>query len=602
MVIIEKREEKEVNDLKQILEILHKLRYIMNTKQRGQYICVTILSVIGSALELLGVAAVMPFIEAITDPKKVTSKWYYGIIENMFGHKEGLELVTFLAGVIIVIYLFKNLFLILSSYIQCAFAAGVQRDLSIKMTDIFMHSSYLFHLGINSSVLIRIVNQDVIGVFSCFYYMFRMLGEMFTIFAIIIYIVLLDPFMAISLAIILGACMSILLVCIKQIIRRAGKQSQDCESLMLQYLRQAFTGIKEIMVMNRQDHFARNFNDTCVTYGKITKKYNFLNSIPMYIYEAICIGGLVGVVTMRLNMTDDITGFVAKLSVVAVAAFRLFPSVGRLTTNVNALNYYKARLDAVYDMIKDLKGNSEAKSGYGVSDAEPLAFDNELKVSDVTWKYPTGQDYVFKGLNLTIKKGKSIALIGASGAGKTTLADVILGLLKPESGKVTLDGVDIYDNLPGWAKVIGYVPQSIYLTDDTIRNNVAFGIDENKIDDEKIWNALKEAQLAEFVEGLSEGLDTMVGEAGVRLSGGQRQRIGIARALYENPAILVLDEATSALDNETETAVMEAIDSLHGSKTMIIVAHRLTTIRNCDEIYEIGDGKAVLRDKDEVTH
>lgn len=587
--------------MKQILEILHKLNYIMNSKQRGQYICVTILSLIGSALELLGVAAVMPFLEAITTPDKVSSKWYYKIIERTFGHMEGLELITFLAGVIIVIYLLKNIYLIFSSYVQCAFAAGVQRDLSIKMTDIFMHSSYLFHLGINSSVLIRIINQDVIGVFSCFYYMFRMLGELFTILAIIIYIIVLDPFMAISLAVILGTCMSILLICIKQIIRKAGKKSQDCESLMLQYLRQAFTGIKEIMVMNRQDHFAKNFNETCVTYGAITRKYNFLNSIPMYIYEAICIGGLVGVVTMRLHMTDDIAGFVAKLSVVAVAAFRLFPSVGRLTTNVNALNYYKARLDAVYDMIKNLNGNKEVRMGEkATNDVTALPFNDELKVSGVTWKYPTGQDYVFKGLDLTIKKGKSIALIGASGAGKTTLADVILGLLKPESGKVTLDGTDIYENLPGWAKVIGYVPQSIYLTDDTIRRNVAFGIDEDKIDDDKIWKALKEAQLAEFVEGLGEGLDTMVGEAGVRLSGGQRQRIGIARALYENPEILVLDEATSALDSETETAVMEAIDSLHGSKTMIIVAHRLTTIRNCDEIYEIGEGRATLRDKDEV--
>lgn len=587
--------------MKQIVEILKRLNYIMNSKQKRQYIFVTIVSLIGSALELLGVTAVLPFIEAITTPDEIKGKWYYGIVESFFGPKEGLELITILAIFIIVIYILKNAFLVFSSYIQCWFAAGVQRDLAIKMTDIFMHSSYLFHLGINSSVLIRIINQDVIGVFSCFYYMFRMLAELFTIFAIIIYIIVLDPFLAISLALILGTCMSILFVGIKQIIRKAGKKSQDCESLMLQYLRQAFTGIKEIMVMNRQDHFAKNFNDTCVTYGKITKRYNFLNSIPMYIYEAICIGGLVGIVTVRLHMTDDITSFVAKLAVVAVAAFRLFPSVGRLTTNVNALIYYKPRLDSVYEMTRDLKGNKEAGNGVASEgDVQALPFENELKVENVTWKYPEGQDFVFTDLNITIKKGKSVALIGSSGAGKTTLADVILGLLKPIEGKITLDGQDIYENLPGWSKVIGYVPQSIYLTDDTIRNNVAFGIDESVIDDAKIWKALEEAQLSEFVKGLEKGLDTMVGEAGVRLSGGQRQRIGIARALYENPEILVLDEATSALDSETETAVMEAIDSLHGSKTMIIVAHRLTTIRNCDEIYEVGGGKATLRNKDEV--
>ena len=234
------------------------------------------------------------------------------------------------------------------------------------------------------------------------------------------------------------------------------------------------------------------------------------------------------------------------------------------------------------------------------SGKEELDFKSGIRVEEIAYRYPDGDEYVLDRASLEIPKGMTVALIGSSGTGKTTLADVILGLLIPESGHVWLDDKDVLEDLQGWHAKLGYIPQSIYLSDDTIRNNVALGIAEDKIVEDAIWLALEKAQLASFVRGLPNGLDTMVGEAGVRLSGGQRQRIGIARALYHNPEILVLDEATSALDNDTEKAVMEAIDSLKGEKTMIIIAHRLTTIRNADKVYEVIDGKAVERDKEVI--
>ena len=254
----------------------------------------------------------------------------------------------------------------------------------------------------------------------------------------------------------------------------------------------------------------------------------------------------------------------------------------------------------MYEMVQSIEGEKHYQNICEKQASEALAFTKDLKVEQVTYQYPAGEHPVFENLSMELKKGESIALIGPSGAGKTTLADVILGLLEPQAGRILLDGQDVYENLPGWAKVIGHVPQTVFLVDDTIRGNIAFGLPAEELDEEKIWRALREAQLDDFIKSLPEGLDTMVGEQGVRLSGGQRQRIAIARALYNNPEILVLDEATSALDTETENAVMESIDSLHGSKTLIIVAHRLTTIRNCDRIYEIKDGKATLRDKEEV--
>ena len=237
-----------------------------------------------------------------------------------------------------------------------------------------------------------------------------------------------------------------------------------------------------------------------------------------------------------------------------------------------------------------------------VSAENAAAFHSEICLENVSWKYPNADGRVIDGLNMVILKGHAVGFVGASGAGKTTLADMILGLLPTETGAIKMDGVDIKSIPLTWSRTIGYVPQSVYLTDDTIRNNVAFGIEKEQIDDVLVWEALQQAQLKTFVESLPEGINTVVGERGIKFSGGQRQRVAIARALYYDPAILVLDEATSALDNETESAVMEAIESLQGHKTLIIVAHRLTTIKSCDEVYEIVDGKAVKKDMAEINH
>ncbi len=586
--------------MKAIIDILKKLNYITNSKQKKKLLIVSLVALIGSMWELLGVASILPFIEMIMTPEEAEGKWYTELVVKYFGAQDPMERMTIIGICIIIIYIIKNAYLMFSSYVQTAFSTGVQKELSVKLMKTYLGSSYLFHLDHNSSVLIRSINQDVVGVFGMYYYLLRAVSEVFTVAAISIYIVMLDPVLAVSLILILGSCMLVLVFGLKKLMKYFSRQAQNCEGRMLQYLSQAFNGIKEIMVKNRQRYFVDAFDDACSINARATKIDYFLNSITTYIYEVVCICGLLGIVIVRLHFADDVSIFVTRLATVAMAAFRLFPSMGRLTTNTNGMVYNRVRLDYVYENIKEIEGDEGYIARLEEDTKDTLGFEDKLEVKDVVWRYPQGQDDVLKEAGLVIKKGESVALIGPSGAGKTTMADVILGLLKPKKGKVLLDGKDVYEHPAGWARVIGYVPQAVYLTDDTIRCNVAFGIDEKEIDDRRVWDALKEAQLAEFVKGLPDGLDTSVGERGVRLSGGQRQRIAIARALYDDPRILVLDEATSALDNETETAVMEAIDSLQGSKTMIIVAHRLSTIRNCDKIFEIRDGKASLRDKKEV--
>lgn len=586
--------------MKAILDILKKLNYITTPKQKRKLVFVYIVAFIGSMWELLGVASIIPFLTTVMTPEKAEEQWYSALVTEMFGATDPVQRMTILGLIMIVIYIVKNIYLMFSTYVQASFSTGVQKDLSVRLTRTYLGSSYLFHLDHNSSILIRSVNQDVAGVFGMFFYLFRIVSELFTLAAIGLLIILLDPIMAVSLILILGSCMLLLIFGLKKLMKFFSRQEQNCEGRMLQYLTQAFNGIKEILVKNRQKYFVDAFEEASATNARATKINYFLNSITTNIYEMVCICGFLAIVIIRLRVVDDIGEFVTRLGTVALAAFRLFPSMGRLTTNTNGMIYNRVRLDYVYENLKEIENDEEYVTRLKEDKEERLGFEKELEIKDIVWKYPTGQEEVLKGAGFVINKGESIALIGPSGAGKTTMADVILGLLKPQKGNVLLDGVDVYEHPAAWSKVIGYVPQAVYLTDDTIRNNVAFGIDEKEIDEERIWRALEEAQLADYIRKQPEGLETMVGERGVRLSGGQRQRIAIARALYDNPQILVLDEATSALDNETETAVMEAIESLQGSKTMIIVAHRLSTIRNCDKIYEINGGKATLRDKEEV--
>ena len=319
---------------------------------------------------------------------------------------------------------------------------------------------------------------------------------------------------------------------------------------------------------------------------------------PAYLIEAVCVMGLVLAVCFKALGAQDTTILVSQLASFAVGAFRILPSLGRISSSFNQVVFSLPNLEDAYQNFQAARKKSAESHSIELPADTEIRLMQQIEIRDVVWQYEGTEKKVLKGVNLIIKKGQSVAFIGQSGAGKTTLADIILGLLYPQQGKVLLDGEhDIHQIPTQWSKLIAFVPQTVYLMDDTIRNNVAFGVDEKEIIDEQIWSVLEQAQLKDFVEELPDGLDTLIGERGVRFSGGQRQRIAIARALYTNPDILILDEATSALDNETETAVMEAIERLQGHKTLIIIAHRLTTVKKCDMIYEIKNGVANAVDK-----
>lgn len=593
------------NNIRSLGNIVRQLNYVLSQRQKRNSVKVFIYMLTSSALELLGVSAIYPFLQMILNPEELESKWYIAWIFVLYPEATSANVLLIVGVLIILIYLFKNLFMIFISYVQSSFAAEFQREASVKMLNSYLRRSYQYFLNINSGVIIRGITTDVNGVYQILLNLFTMFSELLTVFILGIFLLTTDWTIAISAMILAGACFFSIIFCFKGKMKRAGKDVRKAHALKNQYGYQAINGIKEITVLGRRKKFVEQYDKAALLEQKATVTNAFISACPDRILEGVCIGGFMGIVCIKIAIGTDLDTFIPVLGTFAMGAFRILPSIAKISSRINSIIYHQPALQNVYDNLREVQEyeNLLEESGVGVLKAgqgENLRFDKEIEIRNINWQYQNTKEDVLHHASLRIKKGESVAFIGSSGAGKTTLADIIMGLLKPQEGSIEMDGIDIFTIPVQWSNIIGYVPQSVFLIDDTVRSNVAFGLEKDEISDEKVWNALEEAQLKEFVEKLPYGLDTIVGERGVKFSGGQRQRIAIARALYEDPDILVLDEATSALDNETETAVMESIDALQGSKTLIIVAHRLTTIRNCDVIYEIKDGVAVRRDREEV--
>lgn len=587
--------------LNSLAEIFKKLNYMLDKKQKRTGCVVMFMIVVGSFLDMLGVSAILPFIEAILTPENILEKWYVKPIVQIF-HPEDMTAITIIIGIcIILIYMFKNLYLYASVMIQTIYRSKIQKKLSTRMLRAYLKRPYEYFINVDTADILRGIGIDVIGVYNLLDNLFRFVGELLTAVLVGLFIIKTDAFMAICIIAIGGLCFMLITLGLRRKTRYLGEQKQITDTARNNWALQAIMGFKEIKITQTADHFIDGYEDAYEKQRRAEVKNEYIVNLPEKLIEAMCVTVLLGIICIKIKMGTDMVSFVPKLAVFAVAAFRLLPSISRMTRYMNGVIFNNPFLQSAYENLIEIQQYENADENVSEKENDWNGeFNKELGISHIFWNYSGSDKEILTDLSLTINKGEAIGLIGASGAGKTTLADIILGLLKPKKGTIFVDGIDIYSCPKQWSKIVGYVPQSVFLANDTIRNNVAFGYASDEIDDKKVWNVLREAQLDQFVEGLPDRLDTQVGERGIKFSGGQRQRIAIARALYNEPSIVVLDEATSALDNETEKAVMEAIDSLQGYKTLIIVAHRLTTIRNCDKIYEIRDGKAVLREKDEI--
>lgn len=577
--------------------MLKKLNYIFSKTDKVKIFILMVVVIIGSFLELLSVSIFSPFIELIMSPESLQESKVMLFIYGMLSFSSTEYFLAMIAGMIILIYILKNIYIIIEKNSIYRFSYRIQRNISTDLLKAYMKEPYTFHLNKNISVLQRSMQEDTDQFAKGIIHMMEMVAEVCVCVAIGIYLYIVSKSITIIIVGLLILCLVFFSYISRRYSTRWGREGQKYKSKIYQWMNQSLGGIKEIKVLNREKNFIKRYDEYFGKYVRVLRLNRLIGVVPKYIIEMVCMTGLLLAIIFKIFFGQkDLVEFVPQLAVFAVAAFRLLPSVGKINEHLSAVLYAKPSLDLIYDDLKEIEelGEIDEDSDYS------WKFQHRVELKKISYAYPDGDMNVLENVSLIIEKGKTIAFIGSSGAGKSTLVDILLGLLKPQYGKIYSDGMDIFKNLPTWQKEIGYIPQSIYLSDDTIKNNVAFGVDEKDIDEQAVILALIQAQLYDFVEGLPEGLNSYVGDRGVRLSGGQRQRIGIARALYHDPQILVLDEATSALDNDTESAVMEAIDNLQGQKTIIIIAHRLTTIRNVDIIYEVSNGKVIRKEKEAV--
>lgn len=575
-----------------------KLNYIFSKRDRMKIVLLMIMMIIGSFMELLGVAVFQPFVDVIMDASEIQKSEILSGMYQLFSCDTLEGFLTILASGIIVIYVVKNVFIWVEQDMIFRFTYGIQQKLSTRLLTTYLAEPYTFHLNTNIAELQRSMQEDT-GLFTqVLMHTLQLIAEVVVCIVLGLYLFNVSQSITAVIVVLMLLCVIGFTKTTKEFSKKLGRESQIYKGKLYQWVNQSLGGVKEVKVLNREEYFVSSYKKYYKLYIRGTRLNRLLSITPKYMVEALCMTGLLIAIIIKMNFGQkEITEFIPQLATFAVAAFRLLPSVGRINEHVNNILYAVPSVDLIYHDLKNIEDYQESKEA---EESREWKFEDAIVAKHITYAYPNTEKNVLEDANCVIPKGKTVALIGSSGAGKTTMADIILGLLTPQRGRIKVDDIDIMKNLDLWHHNIGYIPQMIYLSDDTIRNNVAFGIHEDCIDDAAVMQALQKAQLAEFIDTLPDGLDTLVGDRGVRLSGGQRQRIGIARALYHDPEILVLDEATSALDNETETAVMESIEHLQGSKTMIIIAHRLTTIRNADIIYEVAEGKVLERTKDYV--
>ena len=573
-------------------DIFKKFNKVLNKKQKSRVVVLIFMILIGAILETLGVSMIYPLIETVMMPEVFEQNAMIVWICNVLGYTSAEQFVTFMLLTLIFVFIFKNLYLLFLYYVQHSFITNSQYRISRDLLKVYLNRPYEFYLNASTGDIMRTVYSDSTGIFNLLLQCMQFITEFMVAIFLGTYLLIIDPVMTIVMGVLLVGITLISSAFLKPRISRIGEESRQQQSKMYKTIMQSINSVKDVKVYGKEDAFLGIYRKYGKRYYNLARDHEVLSSVPRLAIEAFSLSGVLAYMAVMMKLGQDVQTMVPQLSAFAVAAVRLLPSASRINTYLANIAYYRPTLDYVYanvELPKNVDERAAEKKTAQVTDK--LAFHDCIKVEQLYYKYPNTEKYIFENARMQVPYGKSVGIMGPSGAGKTTVVDIMLGLLRVESGTITCDGVNVLEHYGQWLANIGYISQTINMVDDTIRANIAFGVDVDDIDDARVWQVLEEAQLADFVRNLPNGINTVIGERGVRISGGQRQRVGIARALYHDPEILILDEATSALDNDTEAAIMEAIENFHGRKTMLIIAHRLKTIENCDIIYKVENGK-----------
>ena len=539
--------------------------------------------IVGSVLETLSLGLVVPVVGLLTRPNYIQN---FPRINELLGYPTEHQFVIGMMFALVVVYIAKSFFLIWSAWVQRGYSASVTTRIGRQLFRSYLYQPYAFHLQRNSAVLIRNSQNSGLVMTGIIDPILVISSDILVTAGLLVLLIKLEPIGSIATISIFGLTSWIFRKFTNSRIKTWGEIQNFHKRMLLQHLQQGFGGVKDVKILGTEEYFASQYGENLLKNSEVVRRFSIAQTLPRFGLEILTIIGLAVLVSTMVLLDSELPEILPVLGLFGAAAFRLLPAVNRLISNFQIINVSRPQVNEVFEDL-DLPDQLNHKN----SDRSTLT--SAISIVDISFSYAESLKNVVSGVSVKIGRGEAVGLIGSSGSGKSTLVDILLGLLEPNSGKVLVDGSDIHDDLRGWQDQIGYVPQSIFLTDDTLRRNVAFGLPKDKIDDDAVKSAIRSAQLEEFVASLPDGLETVVGERGVRLSGGQRQRIGIARALYNNPDVLVLDEATSSLDTETEHGVMQAVQALQGDKTVIIVAHRLATVKKADRIVVMDHGRIV---------
>lgn len=575
-------------------KILKKLNVLLDKKQKLTMVGLLVMMLIGAMLEVASIGIVVPVVSIVMDENAINDG---GIVQTLYeilpvNSVRQFTVVIMLS--LIAAFIIKNIFLFIQQKFMLSFVYGNQFSTSERLMKNYLRKGYEFYLNADTSVVQRNITSDVNNMYALILALLQLLSEGIVFACLVAVLFWQDPVMTVLVTVVLLAVLFIIKVVLKPIMHKAGEDNQDFYSGLYKLISQTVMGIKEVKIAGKEQYFVDEYITCGRGYVNAVQKYSLYNNVPRLLIETVMIICMVGYMLYLLLKGTGVETMIPTISAFGVAAMRLLPSANRINNQLNTIAFCEPFFMGVSDGLQDEISGSNTDMSFAKESDTKLPVSKVIELKDITYAYPNTDKLIFDHADLSIPVGSSVGIVGTSGAGKSTVVDILLGLLKPQTGNIYADGVDVMQEYRSWIKNIGYIPQMIFMLDSTIRENVAFGVARDKINEERIWEVLKEAQLDEFIKTLPDGLDTTIGERGIRLSGGQRQRIGIARALYEDPEVLVLDEATSALDNDTEAAIMDSINRLHGKKTLIIIAHRLQTIEKCDMIYRVENGKATL--------
>jgi ABC-type multidrug transport system fused ATPase/permease subunit len=573
--------------------MLKKLWSFFERSDRYRAITLLVLMIVGAGLEVLGIGLILPFIGILSNPQIIHQNdkllWLYAFL----GARSIDQFLIIASIALLVLYVSKNSYLAVLSHLQYRFIFGKQAALSSRLFQSYLEAPYSLHLQRNSSELLKNFATEISGLFTgVLTPLFLLISEGFVLVLIVALLFSLEPLVTLVTLLTTSAVMTVFYFFFRNTLKTSSRQRALHSGLRLKWVNQGLGSLKEIKILGRENFFMRAFEHSSDEYAKASRVFSTVNQLPRLFIEVVAVSGVLMVVIIILMRGMDLRQAVPLLALFAMAALRIMPSVARMFSAVASIRFYSPAVEAVHrdlQLVSDA-GKEPRELSSTSRETGQIRFSHEIALREVSFSYPDSPGPAVKDVSLTIPKGSSVAFVGHSGAGKSTLVDLILGLFPPQKGRILVDGNDIQTRRESWQRCIGFVPQTIYLLDDSVRRNIAFGVEDNLIDDVKVMKAARRAQLGKLVESLPHGLDTVTGERGVRLSGGERQRIGIARALYHEPEVLVFDEATSSLDSATENEITETLNGLGREKTLIFIAHRLSTVKSCNCLFFLREG------------